>query len=81
MTKRHAGDQSRAALAAPVGRRHVGLDPGLIDENQTTRIDGPTLAQPLVSARLNVRTVAFGGRQGLFFRVICSRSKNRRIEP
>lgn len=81
MAKRHPSDQAFATLAASVCRRHVGLDPGLVDENQTTWIEGIALAQPFGAARLHIGTIEFGSRQGLFFRVICSRAKKRRIEP
>ena len=81
VTEGHAGNQPLAAPAATMRRCHVGLGPGLVDENEVARVERQALAQPSRTPGLDVGTVEFGRGQGLFLRVIRSRSKNRRIEP
>ena len=81
MAEGHAGNQPLTAPTATMGRRHVGLGPGLVDEDEVARVERRALAQPGRTPGLDIGTVAFGRGQGLFLRVIPSRSKNRRIEP
>jgi hypothetical protein len=64
-----------------MGWRHVRLGPGLVDEDQASRIEIGLRAQPGGASSLDIRAVELGRRQRLFLRVIPSRSKNRRIEP
>ncbi len=79
MTERHASNQSLATAASAVGRGHVGLGPGLVDEDQAAQVEA--LLAPGRTSGLDVGAVELGRRQRLFLRVISSRSKNRRIEP
>lgn len=63
---RDLGDEPLAARRAAMGPRHVGLDPGLVDEDQLVgRQLRLPLAQPLASLR-DVRPVLLGGVQGFF---------------
>jgi hypothetical protein len=77
----HAGDQPLTTPAAAVCRRHVGLGPGFVDEDQAMRIEADPLLEPGRAPRLDIRTIQLRCRQCLFLRVIFSRWKNRRIEP
>ena len=81
MTERHARNQALAAPAAAMRRRHVGLRPGLVDEDETAQIEALPFLQPSRAPGLDIRTVQLGRGQRLFLRVMPSRAKNRRIEP
>jgi hypothetical protein len=63
---RNLGDQSLASQRPAMGSRHVGLCPGLIDENQPARIDLPLMALPASPFSGHVRTVLFGRVQAFF---------------
>ena len=80
MAERRSRDEALAAPTPAMGRRHVGLGPGLVDEDQPARIQFRTLCQPVRAPRLYVGTVQLGGRQRLFLRVMPSRLKNLRME-
>ncbi len=81
MAKRDAGDQPPATLASAMGRRHGGLGPSLVDEDQAARIEFPALVQPSRPSGLNIGTIQLGCGYCFFLRVIPSRAKKRRIEP
>jgi len=57
-------------LAAPPGpapeRGHVGLGPGLVDEDQFTRIKPPLILLPLSPPPRDLRTVLLAGEQAFF---------------
>jgi len=46
MTVRHLVDQQLASRAPAMGTGHVGLDPGLVDEDQASRIKPMLMASP-----------------------------------
>ena len=54
-----------ARRPAPQGG-HVGLGPGLVDEDQALRIDLALILLPLRAPARDVRTVAFAGDHGFF---------------
>lgn len=81
MAEGNAGHEPLAAPAAAMEGRHVGLGPGLVDEDQAPRIERLALAQPGRAPGLDVGAVELGRGQRLFLRVMPSRAKNRRIEP
>lgn len=54
---RHFIDQTFTPKAATTQPRHVGLCPGLIDEDQPTRVDARPPENPLGAACRDVRTV------------------------
>ena len=60
------GDQAFASGAAPVGARHVGFGPGLVDEDKPPRIDRRLTRLPPLTPRGDVRTVLFGGAKAFF---------------
>ncbi len=48
MSKRREAAQARALRAPTAQRRHIGLDPGFVDEHQTPGVD-PDLSHPPAS--------------------------------
>lgn len=72
--KRHgfpaaAGDlglEPRAPRCPSSKRRHGGLGPGLIDENQALRGDPPLILCPLRPPAGDVGTILFAGGHGFF---------------
>ena len=50
-------------------RRHVGLGPGFVDEDQARRVDAPLIGHPLQAAARYIRPVALAGNQRLFLYV------------
>ena len=47
-------------------RRHVGLGPGLVDEDQALRRDAPAVLLPLGPPAFDVRAIPFTGDGGFF---------------
>ena len=47
-------------------RRHVGLGPGLVDEDQTLRLDAVLILAPLRPPVRDVGAIAFAGHHGFF---------------
>ena len=47
-------------------RRHIGLGPSLVDEDQAGRIDAILIGHPLLTPSRHVGTVALAGDQRLF---------------
>jgi len=60
------GDQALAARGAAMGACHVGLGPGLIDEDQAGGIDARLMATPARAAARNVGPMLLGGVQAFF---------------
>jgi len=58
--------QPPAADAAPVGARHIGLGPSLINEDQPGRIKPLLILPPLGATSRDVRPVLFAGVQAFF---------------
>ena len=66
MAVRHLGMQRRAAAMPAVGARHVGLGPGLVDEDEAGRIDAPLVALPPAPPPRDVRPILLAGEDGFF---------------
>jgi hypothetical protein len=62
----HLGDQTLAALTAAVLAGHVGLGPGLVDEDQAARIKAPLVLLPSGAPAGDVGAVLLGGEQAFF---------------
>jgi len=62
----HLGDQALAATTAAVATRHVGLGPGLVDENKSGRINPLLVAPPLIATTGYVGPVLLAGVQTFF---------------
>jgi hypothetical protein len=60
---------------------HVGLRPGLVDEDEALRIEVELAIEPGFAPLQDVGTILFRGMGGLFLRVISWRAKKRRIVP
>ena len=65
---RFAG-QPLSARRPPAKRRHIGLGPGFVDEDQARRVDAVLIGHPLQTAPRYVRPVALAGDQRLFLYV------------
>jgi hypothetical protein len=61
----HAGEPL-AARAPAADRRHIGLDPGLVDEDQPSRIEAALIFLPLSPPARDVRTALFAWQNGFF---------------
>src|SRR5271157_4481028 len=59
-------DHSAAARSPASKRRHVGLGPGFINENQALGIDAVLIGAPLLAPALNVFAILFLGGCGFF---------------
>ena len=77
LTMRDLGEQPLTARRPAMGARHIGLGPGLIDEDQASRVDPALILAPLAAAAAYVRTVPLARDQRLFLSVIPSRRKKR----
>ena len=72
---RNLCDQPRAAQRTPVGSRHVGLGPGLVDEDQALSIDLVLMAPPALTTARNVQPILLAGVQAFFeLMPTCSRT-------
>ena len=69
MTVRAGVDQPFAARRATLQADHVGLGPGLIEEDQFAWVQAGLGLTPFSTGAGDVRAVLFGGVQGLFLRV------------
>jgi hypothetical protein len=49
-----------------MGAGHVGLGPGLVDEDQACRIDAALMAAPALALGGDVRPMLLGGVQAFF---------------
>jgi len=63
---RHGGQAALAALASPVKAGHLGIKPGLVQEDQPANIPGRLLLAPNLAGRLKLRPILLGGAQGFF---------------
>ncbi len=64
--ERSAGDQLAPARRPAPDRRHVGLSPGLVDEDQPARIKPPLVLLPLLSPARDLRPQLLDGEQRFF---------------
>src|SRR4029077_5844387 len=62
----HLGDQTLAALTAAALAGHIGLGPGLVDEDQASRIKVPLVLLPLDAPAGDVGAVLLRGEQAFF---------------
>ncbi len=81
MAVRKAQAQPLATPAAPVGPGHVGLRPGLVDEDQAIGVEIELPLEPGLPLLQDVRPVLLAGVPGLFLRVMAWRRKKRWIVP
>ena len=63
---RDLGGEPDAARRPSPQRRHVGLGPGLVDEDQALRLDPALILRPLRAPAGDVGTVAFAGDDAFF---------------
>lgn len=63
---RRMSHQGGTAYAPAAQRRHVGLHPGFIDEDQACGIDPALVTPPLFAAADKVRPVLFSRKNGFF---------------
>lgn len=63
---RHLGRQALTKRAPAAQRSHVGLGPGLVDEDQAGRIDTALVGRPLLASPCYVRAIPLAGDQRLF---------------
>ena len=63
---RNLGKQAFAFPAPPAQARHVGLDPGLVDEDQALRVDLALMLLPVPAPVRDVRPVLLAGMHGFF---------------
>jgi hypothetical protein len=66
MAVRHLADQALSTRAAAIDRCHVGFGPGLVDEDQSCRIELVLMRLPALPPPRDVRTVLFTGAQTFF---------------
>ena len=64
--ERRFGEEAFAPGASAMGARHVGLGPGLVDEDKPPRIDRRLTRSPLLTPPGDVRPVLFGGAKAFF---------------
>ena len=76
---RDLGDEPFSARRPAVGPGHVGLGPGLVDEDETRRIGALLMASPAPAVALDVRTILLARDQRLFLGVTPMRRKKRLI--
>ena len=63
---RDLGRKPHAERRPPAQRRHVGLGPGLVDEDQTLRLDLVLILGPLRPPPRDIGAVAFASHHGFF---------------
>jgi hypothetical protein len=66
MPMRQLGFERQTASAPATQPRHVGLDPGLVDEDQARRVNPALILLPPVPPSGNVRPVLFAWQNGFF---------------
>ena len=76
---RDLGDERSSARRPAVEPGHVGLGPGLVDEDQPRRIDALLMASPAPAVALYVRTILLARDERLFLSVTPMRRKKRLI--
>ena len=80
MAVRDAGPQALAARRPAPERSHVGLGPGLVDEDEAGGIDKPLPRRPLGASPRHVGAVLFGRDQRLFLWLSFSAWTNSQTE-
>jgi hypothetical protein len=60
------GDELASARRPAAQRRHVGLGPGFIDEDQPRRVKPALMGLPALAPSRHVGPVLFGGEQSFF---------------
>lgn len=65
-TMRHLGRQALTVRAPAAQRRHIGLGPGLVDEDEAGGIDAILVGLPLLASPRHVGAIALAGDQRLF---------------
>ena len=63
---RDLGPQPLTARPPAPKRRHVGLGPRLVDEDQAGRLDPALARRPLQPPARHVRAIPFAGERGFF---------------
>ena len=63
---RHGGQTALAAFAAPIETAHLGVEPGLIQKDQSPVIPGPALFPPVLPGQLKLWPILLGGAQRFF---------------
>lgn len=63
---RHMGDQALSTRGAAVGACHVGLGPGLVDEDQAAGIRSSLELLPLLATPGDLRPQLLGGKNAFF---------------
>jgi hypothetical protein len=63
---RHLGEEPVAARCPSPERRHVGLGPGFVDEDQAGRVNPLLVGLPLLPPTRHVGAVLLGRNQRLF---------------
>ena len=66
MAVRDAGGEPFALRAPAAQRRHVGLGPGLVDEDEAGRVDAALIALPALTLSGDVGTRLLGGQHAFF---------------
>jgi len=66
MTMRDFIDQTLAARRPSVEARHVGFDPGFVDEDEAGGIDAPLIGAPAGAMPAYVRAILLAGDEGFF---------------
>ena len=66
--RRRPGQALAAGRPAPQ-RRHIGLGPGFVNEDQAGRVDTAAVFQPLRPAADDIRPVPLAGDQRLFLKL------------
>jgi len=66
VSMRNLGDEPLAASAAPMGARHIGFGPGLVEEDQAGGVELALVAPPALAPSVNVRPVLLACVQAFF---------------
>ncbi|BCH60593.1 hypothetical protein RvVAR0630_32170 [Agrobacterium vitis] len=66
VTMRHLCDERLSELAPAAGARHIGLNPGFINEDKTIGIKSVLMCLPACSEPYNLRPVPFACHQCFF---------------
>ena len=77
---RHTRDQPLASVP-PMRAGHVGLRPGLIDEDQARRVNASLVMLPSLALAGDVGAALLGGVQGVFFHMSPSEARNDHTVP
>ncbi len=66
VTERHLGTQPLSTRGAAMGPRHIGLGPGLINEDEATWIEPTLVAFPTRPSAYNVTPILLAGQYAFF---------------